>query len=140
MSSTPQFLDLVQVEVVTVNADLETSSANVTLRSIRPPVGMAVVKVSLEAGREIERARVGRRGERPSSSELLARILQELESDLISVRIVTESVGVYLSEIELRGANHQITIDSRPSDALSLALRSFPSAPIYIVRDLLTFD
>ena len=67
---------------------------------------------------------------RPISYDLMKSILDELEISLEQIRITALKSGTYYAELDLTSGEQKLIIDSRPSDAIALALRM--NAPIYI--------
>ena len=67
---------------------------------------------------------------RPMTHDLLINVLELLESDIKQVTIARMKNGTFFAEIEV-GNSHigDIVIDSRPSDAIAIALRTM--TPIY---------
>lgn len=71
-------------------------------------------------------------GRRPATSELMAAVLQELQSDIVAVRIVRYEAGIFFAELDLMTHRGRRVFDCRPSDALSLALRQPGGAPLLV--------
>jgi len=62
---------------------------------------------------------------RPMSHDLMKQILTSLNARLIRVEVVELKNEVFFGNVVIEtGDGHQINIDSRPSDALALAVRS----------------
>ncbi|MBI4515889.1 MAG: bifunctional nuclease family protein [Deltaproteobacteria bacterium] len=72
---------------------------------------------------------------RPMTHDLLRTVIDELGARVECIEITDLKDNTYFAVIHLRvnGANHQI--DSRPSDAISLALRT--KSPIYVAKRVL---
>jgi bifunctional DNase/RNase len=73
---------------------------------------------------------------RPLTYELLKNILKTLSAEVESVEITHVKDGTYYAVIHLRdkeGAVHEV--DSRPSDAINIALRC--GAPIYVSEEVM---
>ena len=78
----------------------------------------------------------GIKPQRPMTHDLLRNVLGELGASIEAVEITELRDNTYYARIELRtreGASLQI--DSRPSDAISLALRT--KSPIYVAKKVL---
>jgi S1-C subfamily serine protease len=68
--------------------------------------------------------------------DLLSETIRSLGAAVTEVRVTDSRNGVYLGEIRLRTPDARvIEVDSRPSDAVALALRA--AAPIRVARRLL---
>lgn len=73
---------------------------------------------------------------RPMSHDLMKNILHSLDARVVRVEITSLSGEVFYGNIVVeQTGGHQLDIDSRPSDALALAVRS--NVPIYISEDVL---
>jgi uncharacterized protein len=78
----------------------------------------------------------GIKPQRPMTHDLLRNVLGELGASIEAIEITELRDNTYYARIELRtreGAALQI--DSRPSDAISVALRT--KAPIYVAKQVL---
>jgi bifunctional DNase/RNase len=69
---------------------------------------------------------------RPMTHDLLCNVLTELGATVDCVEITDLKDNTYFAVIHLRINGAQHTIDSRPSDAISLALRT--KSPIYVSK------
>ena len=67
---------------------------------------------------------------RPQTHDLLLNILDSLNAKILEVSITDIHDKTYFAEIKLSTHEGELTLSSRPSDAIALALRS--SAEIYV--------
>ncbi len=68
---------------------------------------------------------------RPMTHDLLINVLETLESEINRVYIARMDNGTFFAEIEVTNVQvGEIVIDSRPSDAIAIALRTL--TPIYV--------
>ena len=73
---------------------------------------------------------------RPMSHDLMKQILHSLNARLIRVEVVELKNEVYYGNLVIETDNgHQINIDTRPSDALALAVRT--NIPILVSRKVM---
>ncbi len=72
---------------------------------------------------------------RPMTHDLLKSLLTELGGSVQSVEITELKENTYYAQIYLNVAGRELTIDSRPSDAIALALRT--KSPIYVAKAVL---
>ncbi len=80
--------------------------------------------------RAISLAHSGQKPARPLSYDLVCSLLQESGSRIQRVSITDLQDGIYYAEVQLKNADNSTTaLDSRPSDAIALALRA--NAPIF---------
>ena len=72
---------------------------------------------------------------RPMTHDLLSEMLCELEVECTRVAVTELSENTFYASISLRVSGRELEIDSRPSDALALAVRS--GAPIFAADEVI---
>ena len=73
---------------------------------------------------------------RPMTHDLLINVLEKLDSEINRVSIARMDNGTFFAEIEVTNVQvGEIVIDSRPSDALAIALRTL--TPIYVSDEVM---
>jgi len=72
---------------------------------------------------------------RPMTHDLLRHVIGKLGAEVESVAVTDLRDNTYYALIHLRVGERQLSIDSRPSDAISLALRT--KSPIYVSKKVL---
>jgi len=72
---------------------------------------------------------------RPMTHDLLKMILQRLGATVEAIEVTELRENTFYAVIRLNVHGNQLVIDSRPSDAISLALRT--QSPIYVARQVL---
>lgn len=72
---------------------------------------------------------------RPMTHDLLLRLVEALDAQVVSVNVTSLSEGTYYAEIEIDTGGDIRHVDSRPSDAIALALRA--KAPILVAEPVL---
>lgn len=72
---------------------------------------------------------------RPMTHDLFLNLLQELDASLLRVEITELKESTYYARLILAGKEEELTIDSRPSDAVALALRA--EVPILASEEML---
>ena len=73
---------------------------------------------------------------RPMTHDLLINVLDSLESDVRQVTIARMKNGTFFAEIKVSNSQvGDIIIDSRPSDAIAIALRTM--TPIYVSDEVM---
>jgi uncharacterized protein len=112
---------------------------------VRPRAGSGVVLVLQERGRgrfllltigEAEALAIATQLEgapappRPLTHDLLARTLGELDAAVVRVVVTELRENTYYARVVLHANGRELDVDSRPSDAVALALRT--QAPIYV--------
>jgi len=73
---------------------------------------------------------------RPLTHDLLVNILGELDVEVLRVTVTELRENTFYAEVTLQLNGREIPIDSRPSDALALAVRT--GAPIFAAEDVIT--
>lgn len=126
---------VVQIEQVTY--DFSNSVALVVLREAEGARRALTLPVALQDAVAMHQADQHVPGRRPSTNELMVLILQELQADVIAARVVRQHEGVYYGELDLMTTRGRRVFDSRPSDAIALALRQVVPAPLLVAEELL---
>ena len=73
---------------------------------------------------------------RPMTHDLLINVLEKLDSEINRVSIARMDNGTFFAEIEVTNVQvGEIVIDSRPSDAIAIALRTL--TPIYVSDEVM---
>jgi bifunctional DNase/RNase len=72
---------------------------------------------------------------RPMTHDLLRSVLGELGAVVEAIEVTDLRENTYYALIHLEVAGRRVTIDCRPSDAISLALRT--KSPIYVAKKVL---
>lgn len=67
---------------------------------------------------------------RPNTHDLAGRLIRGLDGEVLRVVVTELRAGTYYALITLRAGNGTTDIDSRPSDAIAIALRL--GAPIFV--------
>jgi bifunctional DNase/RNase len=126
--------DAIQMSVGGLTLDPATKTPIVILRDGENKLNLPIWIGLLEAtaiATELEGIQMAR----PMTHDLLRNMIGELGATIDSVEISDLRDNTYYAVINLRVAGDARTIDSRPSDAISLALRT--KSPIYVARRVL---
>jgi hypothetical protein len=67
---------------------------------------------------------------RPMTHDLIKQMLQHLTVSISRIVVTDIQNGTYFAEIHLKRNGTDVVVDSRPSDAIAIALRT--SAPIFV--------
>lgn len=76
----------------------------------------------------------GNIGPRPNTHDLMRDALDSLDVQVVMVKIVDIQNNTFIGQLILKQGNKIVSLDSRPSDDIAIAVRT--SAPIYIRTDL----
>jgi bifunctional DNase/RNase len=85
----------------------------------------------------IERRIKGVQTPRPLTHDLLVSVIEHLEAEPDSVVINDLREGTYYAELRVRRSGEVIAIDSRPSDAIAVAVTCDPPLPIFVAEEVL---
>jgi uncharacterized protein len=121
---------MVPMEVTGVYSSSGKSAyPQVVLKQVDGSAYLEIVIGRFEAA-AISMARTARAPARPISYDLAQAILETVGAHIDRVEITELHEGTYYAEVHLRAANGAVSVvDSRPSDAIALALRM--GAPIF---------
>jgi len=72
---------------------------------------------------------------RPMTHDLIRSLLSALATEVVKIVVCDLRENTYYAEIYLRSGNRTIVVDSRPSDALAVALRT--GASIFVVDEVI---
>lgn len=72
---------------------------------------------------------------RPLTHDLLRNMLQTLGAEVLRIKITELRDDVFYARIVLRHNGREIEVDSRPSDALNLAVRAH--APVFVAESVM---
>jgi bifunctional DNase/RNase len=72
---------------------------------------------------------------RPMTHDLLKNVIEKIQGDVVRVVINALEENTFYAQIHLRVADRELLIDSRPSDAIALALRT--NAPVFVEEEVL---
>lgn len=125
---------MIAMHVIGLSIDEHNQSPVVVLRDDSGEVLFSVWLGALEAI-AISLSLSGGQLPRPLTHDLLLNVLQSCGASLNSVAITHQHEGVYHASLSLRQGPHSMTIDCRPSDAITLAVRL--GLPVHVSPELL---
>ena len=126
--------DAIQMSVGGLTLDPVTKTPIVILKDTDNKLNLPIWIGLLEAtamATEIEGIKMAR----PMTHDLLKNILGEVGCAVESVEITDLKENTYFAQVYLNIAGRQVAIDSRPSDAIALALRT--KSPIFVAKAVL---
>ena len=126
--------DSIQMSVGGLTLDPVTKTPIVILKDTDNKLNLPIWIGLLEAtamATEIEGIKMAR----PMTHDLLKNILGEVGCSVESVEITELKENTYYASVNLNLSGRQVVIDSRPSDAIALALRT--KSPIYVAKAVL---
>ena len=126
--------DTIQMSVGGLTLDPVTKTPIVILKDTENKLNLPIWIGLLEAtamATEIEGIKMAR----PMTHDLLRNILGEVGCAVESVEITELKENTYSATVHLSLGGRQVMIDSRPSDAIAIALRT--KSPIYVAKAVL---
>lgn len=124
----------VEMEVRDIVPDRETGSPILILEDKQHTLALPIfIGVNEAEAIAIEITKTDRL--RPLTHDLLSNILKELKINVERVVITDLRENTYFALIHLKLKSSKIEIDSRPSDAIAIALRT--DSPIYVAKAVL---
>ena len=126
--------DAIQMSVSGLTLDPVTKTPIVVLKDHDNKVNLPIWIGLLEAtaiATELEGIRMAR----PMTHDLLRNVFEELGARVIRIEITELKENTYYAAIHVGVGGRERMIDSRPSDAISLALRT--NSPIFVARAVL---
>lgn len=94
------------------------------------PIWIGLIEASSIAT-ELEKIQLAR----PMTHDLIRNLLKELAVDVEKIEISDLSDNTFYASIFFKAGEKQMVLDSRPSDAIAIALRS--EAPIYVYKKVM---
>src|SRR5262245_36365686 len=126
--------DTIQMSVGGLTLDPVTKTPIVILKDSENKLNLPIWIGLLEAtamATELEGIKMAR----PMTHDLLRSVLGELGAVVEAIEVTDLRENTYYELIHLEVAGRRVTIDCRPSDAISLALRT--KSPIYVAKKVL---
>jgi len=116
--------------IINENADQQY----VFLREVDGDRTFAIV-IGLFEATSIDRRVKGNKSPRPLTHDLIASMVSNLGGEIVEVHITELRDATYFAMIHISKNGQMLEIDSRPSDALALAVTV--NAPIFVAEDVL---
>ena len=125
---------MIEVEVASLGLDKASNTPVVILKEVQ---GERMLPIWIGPGEAsaIAMELAGIKFSRPLTHDLLNTVVRSMGSELLRVIITKVVDNTYYASLVFRRNGEVITIDSRPSDSVALALRA--SAPIFADGELL---
>jgi len=120
-----------------VNGIVLDPQTNVPIVILKDPSGRHTLPIwigLLEASAiamELEKIKI----HRPLTHDLLKNILEQLKATVVKIEITDIKNNTYYALIHIEFGGKIVTIDSRPSDSIALALRT--NSPIFVAKSVL---
>ncbi len=121
---------MIQVKVKNIGIDSITGAPILMLADINNEDDIYPIWIGVSEAEGIILKQSGVETPRPLTYDLMRNIIEELGATVKQVAIVDKKDNAYIAEVILEKDGKEIVIDSRPSDAINLALRF--DAPIFL--------
>ncbi len=119
----------IEMKVAGIVLDPYSNVPIVVLRDLEEqttvPIWIGLVEASAIA-MELENIKI----QRPLTHDLIKSLLEQLEVPVIKIEVTDLKDNTYYALIHIQKGEQIITVDSRPSDAIALALRT--KSPIFV--------
>lgn len=117
------------VDVLGLNTEGQTGAPLVLLREQEAPHRLLPIFIGGREAVAIALALSGETPPRPLTHDLLAAVIESLDAHIDHVEVNGMREGTFLAELAMSGPRGGVRLDSRPSDAIALALRV--DAPLF---------
>ncbi len=126
---------MISVELIGIQVDPISGAAALVLREHDAPNRLLPIIVGQADASSIAIAASGTRLPRPMTHDLMATMVDALDGHLDAVEVTELTDGAFLANLTLSGPAGQRRIDTRPSDAIALAVRL--QAPLFVSEAVL---
>ncbi len=126
---------MIAVELIGIQVDPISGAAAVVLREHDAPNRLLPIVVGQADASSIAIAASGTQLPRPMTHDLMANVVDALDGHLDSVEVTELHEGAFLANLTLSGPAGQRRVDTRPSDAIALAVRL--QAPLFVSEAVL---
>jgi hypothetical protein len=117
------------VDVLGLNLETRSGAPLVVLREQDAPHRLLPIFIGGREAVAIALALSGETPPRPLTHDLLAALIDSLDAHVDHVEVTEVRDGTFLAELVVAGPHGGVNLDSRPSDAIALALRV--DAPLF---------
>jgi len=124
---------MLKMSVEAVGVDIESGTPIILLKN-EDRTGLLPIAVGIPEARAIIIAIQGTEPPRPISYDLLQRMLEGMRVALDRVIVNKLKDRVFYAQLKLYRGEDSFTVDSRPSDAIAVALRT--GSPIYCSEEV----
>ncbi len=126
---------MVEMELVAVRIESPGNTPVLLLREMAPPNRLLPIFIGQPEATAIAFALDGVVTPRPMTHDLMKNMLEETGANPCRVLITALSEGTFFAEIHLSTGRGELVVESRPSDAIALALRA--NCPVFAEEEVL---
>jgi bifunctional DNase/RNase len=126
---------MISVDLIGIQVDPTSGAAALVLREHDAPNRLLPIIVGQADASSIAIAASGSRLPRPLTHDLMAELVDALDGHLDAVEVTELHEGTFLANLAVSGPAGERRIDTRPSDAIALAVRL--RAPLFVSEAVL---
>jgi uncharacterized protein len=126
---------MISVELVGIQVDPISGAAALVLREHDAPNRLLPIIVGQADASSVAIAASGNQFPRPMSHDIMAALVDALDGHLDAVEVTELQQGTFFANLAVSGPTGQHRIDTRPSDAIALAVRLH--APLFVSEAVL---
>jgi len=123
------------VDLIGIQVDPNTGAAVLVLREHEAPNRLLPIVVGSAEATSIAIAASGQTLPRPMTHDLMATLVDSLDVHVDAAEVTDLHDGSFLATLSLSGPMGERRLDTRPSDAIALAMRL--NAPLYVSERVL---
>ena len=131
---------MIEVDIVVVKVDAEAKIPMTPIVILREKTGspkrLLPIFVGIFEALAIMMELEEHAAPRPMTHDLLKSVIDHVGAEVVSVLVSDLKENTFYAVIFLNAGGKVITVDSRPSDAIALALRT--DSPIFVTDDVIT--
>jgi uncharacterized protein len=126
---------MISVDLIGIQLDPLSGAAALVLREHDAPNRLLPIIVGRADASSVAIAASGSSMPRPMTHDLMASVVDALDGHLDAVEVTELHEGTFLANLTISGPTGQRRIDTRPSDAIALAVRL--QAPLFVSEAVL---
>jgi uncharacterized protein len=126
---------MISVDLIGIQLDPVSGAAALVLREHDAPNRLLPIVVGHADASAIAIAATGSRPPRPLTHDLMASVVDALDGHLDAIEVTELLDGAFIANLTLSGPAGERRIDTRPSDAIALAVRL--QAPMFVSEAVL---
>ncbi len=123
------------VDLIGIQLDPSTGASVLVLREHEAPNRLLPIVVGSAEATSIAIAASGQHLARPMTHDLMATLVDSFDAHVDAAEVTELRDGSFLATLALSGPNGERRLDTRPSDAIALAVRM--SAPLFVSEAVL---
>lgn len=135
MYRTDTLFDMKRVDIAGLAVDSASGVPLVVLREVDAPHRMLPIAIGGLEAAAIAFAVSGQAPPRPLTHDLMAMLVERLDGHVDAVEVTTIADGTFHASLAMHGPTGSQQLDTRPSDAIALALRF--GAPLFVADAVL---